>query len=84
MKTGQVTMLPPDIAVEITDLQGNIALLILADPQQAAVSLITHTEEAERAHNYARTHGVQFSRVLAPDLSGLTAAPAPSPFNTKA
>lgn len=81
LRDGQVVNLPDDMTVEITDQQGNIALLIAPEPQQNAVTLITAADEPLRADNYERTFGVTFSRLLAPDLNKLAPAPAPQPFS---
>lgn len=76
---GQVCEIPPNQAVEITDLQGNIAILLMQDPQQNAVHLVTAQEDPETARNYAAMNGVSFSRVVAPDMDALQRQTAPAP-----
>lgn len=83
LRDGSVQELPPDMVVEITDQQKNVALLLLPDIGQSAVTLVTAADEPEKADNYERTFGVRFSRLMAPDLSSLSAPPPPQPFSTR-
>lgn len=78
---GQTIDLPPGQAVEITDQQGHVAVLLLHDASQNSVNLVTAAEDPETARNYSAAMGVSFSRVLVPDTTALTRqAPSPSPF----
>jgi hypothetical protein len=79
-QTGKQVELSAGTCVEITDNQGNIALLIRADAR-GVVQLITAHEEPDIAAIYARQFGVHFSRLVTPDLSTLQ-HPTPQPFNS--
>ena len=78
-KDGKAVVLPQGTCIEITDQQGNVALLIRGDAR-GVVQLVTATEEPDIAVKYAQQLGVTFSRVLAPSLDRLATPPAPQPF----
>lgn len=80
-KTGKLVDIPADTCIEITDKQGNIALLVRADAR-GVVQLVTATEEPDIAVAYAQQFNAPFSRLVIPDLSALQQPPAPQPFVT--
>lgn len=80
-QSGQVVEVSPNTCIEITDNQGNIALLVRADAR-GVVQLITSHEEPDIALIYAQKFKVSFSRLVVPDLSALQPPPPPQPFTT--
>jgi len=78
-KSGKLVDIPADTCIEITDQQGNIALLVRADAR-GVVQLITATEEPDIATVYAQQFNAPFSRLVIPDLSALQQPPQPQPL----
>lgn len=78
LSTGQALLLSSDTAVEVLDMQGRIALLMLPSRVEQCIKLVTQSEETDVAENYAAAHNVEFSKLLVPDL-GVLQRPAPPP-----
>mgnify|MGYP000178484530 FL=1 len=78
-RNGKVFPLSPSSAIEITDKQGNIALLIRID-QRGVIQLVTKTEDPDIAEKYAKHFGIAFSSLLNPDLTKLQHNAAPTPI----
>ncbi len=75
-RNGKVFPLSVQSAIEVTDNQGNIALLIRIDPR-GVIQIVTKTEDPDIAAKYAEHFGVPFSSMIQPDLSKIqnTASP---------
>lgn len=74
MKTGQTQDIPALCAVEILDLDGNVAVLLKPEAMSpSAIRLVTSTEDPETARQYTALFGVPFSRAVVPGLEQLQA-----------
>lgn len=80
MRTGQTQDIPTLCAVEILDLDGNVAVLLKPETMSpAAIRLVTAAEDPETARQYAALFGVRFSRAVVPGLDQLQAAGSTPP-----
>ncbi len=69
LRTGQAVILPAGTTVEILDERNDIGLLLMPDPVEGSLHLVTAEEEPEIAARYAMAHGLKFSAILKPDIS---------------